>query len=93
MPIYRLNKKLSFPHPSNAEKEGILAIGGDLSVDRLILAYANGIFPWPQKDSPILWWSPDPRMVLFPDKFKVSKQPEATCTQWKVFLYHRQGFR
>ena len=72
MPIFRLNKELSFPHPSYAEKEGVLAVGGDLSVDRLILAYSNGIFPWPQKGSPILWWSPDPRMVLFPDSFNVS---------------------
>jgi len=73
MPIFRLNKELSFPDPSYAEKEGILAIGGDLSVDRLILAYANGIFPWPQKGSPILWWSPDPRMVLPVENFKTSK--------------------
>ena len=72
MPIFRLNKELSFPDPSYAEKEGVLAIGGDLSVDRLILAYANGIFPWPRKDAPILWWSPDPRMVLFPRNFIVS---------------------
>lgn len=72
MPIFKLNKELSFPHPSYAEEEGILAIGGDLSIDRLVLAYANGIFPWPRKDAPILWWSPDPRMVLFPQDFKVS---------------------
>ncbi|MCK4569438.1 MAG: leucyl/phenylalanyl-tRNA--protein transferase [Bacteroidales bacterium] len=72
MPIFRLNKELSFPDPSLAEDEGILAIGGDLSVDRLILAYANGIFPWPSKGAPVLWWSPDPRMVLFPENFKVS---------------------
>jgi len=72
MPIFKLNKELSFPDPSYAEEEGILAIGGDLSVDRLILAYANGIFPWPRKDAPILWWSPDPRMVMFPENFKVS---------------------
>ncbi len=63
---------MSFPDPSYAEKEGILAIGGDLSVERLILAYANGIFPWPRRDAPLLWWSPDPRMVLFPENFKVS---------------------
>jgi len=72
MAIFRLDKKLAFPDPSYAEKEGILAVGGDLSVDRLILAYANGIFPWYGKGSPILWWSPDPRMVLFPGDLKVS---------------------
>jgi leucyl/phenylalanyl-tRNA--protein transferase len=73
MPIYRLNNELAFPDPSYAEEEGILAIGGDLSVDRLILAYANGIFPWPRKGAPLLWWSPDPRMVMYPDQMKVSK--------------------
>ena len=73
MAIFRLNKELAFPDPSYAEEEGILAIGGDLSIDRLVLAYANGIFPWYNEGSPILWWSPDPRMVLFPDRFKVSK--------------------
>jgi len=73
MAIFRLNKELVFPDPSYAEEEGILALGGDLSVDRLVLAYANGIFPWYKEGSPILWWSPDPRMVLFPDRFKVSK--------------------
>ncbi len=73
MPIYRLNKELVFPDPSYAEEEGILAIGGDLSVDRLILAYANGIFPWPMKGAPLMWWAPDPRMVLYPDKLKISK--------------------
>jgi leucyl/phenylalanyl-tRNA--protein transferase len=72
MPIYRLNKELAFPDPSLAEEEGILAIGGDLSTERLVLAYMNGIFPWPTKDAPLLWWSPDPRMILLPDGFRVS---------------------
>lgn len=73
MPIFRLNNELVFPDPSYAEEEGVLAIGGDLSVDRLILAYANGIFPWPRANAPLLWWSPDPRMVLYPKDFKASK--------------------
>ena len=73
MPIFRLNKELVFPDPSYAEEEGILAVGGDLSVDRLILAYANGIFPWPRANAPLLWWSPDPRMVLYPKDYKPSK--------------------
>lgn len=73
MPIFRLDNELVFPDPSYAEEEGILAIGGDLSVDRLILAYANGIFPWPRKNAPLLWWSPDPRLVLFPLDYKPSK--------------------
>ncbi len=72
MPIFRLTDEPVFPDPSYAEKEGILAVGGDLSVERLITAYANGIFPWPQRGAPLLWWSPDPRMVLFPENFRIS---------------------
>ena len=62
-----------FPDPSLANAEGLLAVGGDLHAERLILAYQNGIFPWYNPSEPILWWSPDPRMVLFPEKLKVSK--------------------
>lgn len=73
MPVYRLIDDLVFPDPSLAEPSGLLAIGGDLSADRLLQAYANGIFPWFSEEDPILWWSPDPRMVLFPNELKVSK--------------------
>lgn len=62
-----------FPHPSEASQEGLLAYGGDLSPQRILTAYRSGIFPWYNPGDPILWWSPDPRMVLFPDRFKVSK--------------------
>jgi len=68
-----LNQNLKFPDVSEASPEGVLAIGGDLSVDRLLLAYKSGIFPWFDNDEPIVWWSPDPRFVLFPEKLKVSK--------------------
>ncbi len=68
-----LTKDIVFPPVETASPEGIVAIGGDLSVERLILAYKSGIFPWFEEGSPILWWSPDPRMVLFPDKLKISK--------------------
>ncbi|MBN2610895.1 MAG: leucyl/phenylalanyl-tRNA--protein transferase [Bacteroidales bacterium] len=61
-----------FPHPSTADPDGLLAIGGNLEVNTLLAAYSQGIFPWYNDDSPILWWSPDPRMVLFPGKLKVS---------------------
>lgn len=71
-----LSSQLWFPPVSQASKEGLLAIGGDLSVDRLVLAYQSGIFPWYEQDQPLLWWSPDPRMVLFPEKLKVSKSLE-----------------
>ena len=68
-----LTEDLWFPNVSQASEDGILAIGGDLSVARLLLAYRSGIFPWFETDEPILWWSPDPRFVLFPKKLKVSK--------------------
>lgn len=62
-----------FPHPSQANVEGLLAIGGNLDPERLLAAYQNGIFPWYNEGEPILWWSPDPRMVLYPEKLKISK--------------------
>lgn len=71
--MFLLDDRLFFPKVENADKEGLLAIGGNLSPERLILAYRNGIFPWFNSDSLILWWSPDPRMVLFPSEVKVSK--------------------
>lgn len=72
MPVFRLSDDLIFPHPSLAEEDGLLAVDGDLSPERLILAYRNGIFPWFSEDEPILWWSPDPRFVLYPKDIKVS---------------------
>ena len=71
--MYYLNENIQFPDVSEASPEGVLAIGGDLSVERLILAYKSGIFPWFDDTEPIVWWSPDPRFVLFPEKLKVSK--------------------
>ncbi|MBX2827212.1 MAG: leucyl/phenylalanyl-tRNA--protein transferase [Flavobacteriaceae bacterium] len=68
-----LSDEIWFPPSAQASPEGLLAIGGDLSVDRLMLAYRSGIFPWFSDGEPILWWSPDPRMVLFPNALKVSK--------------------
>ena len=72
MPIYRLSKDLIFPNPSLSEEDGLLAIGGDLSTERLLLAYSNGIFPWFSDDEPILWWSPNPRFVVYPNCVKIS---------------------
>lgn len=71
--MYFLTKELYFPPVEEASYEGILAVGGDLSVDRLMLAYNNGIFPWFDADEPILWWSPSDRMVVNPMDYKVSK--------------------
>lgn len=73
MPVFLLSDKISFPPPYLASKEGLLAVGGDLSQKRLLLAYRTGIFPWFSDDEPILWWSPDPRLVLYPEEIRVSK--------------------
>lgn len=71
--IFRLDERLLFPKPELAEEDGMLAVGGDLSTDRLLLAYSNSIFPWYSDDSPILWFSPHERFVLYPDELKISK--------------------
>lgn len=83
MPVYLLTKEIIFPSPFLAEKDGLLAIGGDLSPDRLINAYYNGIFPWYSEGSPILWWSPDPRFVIFIDKFHIPKRLKRLYKQKK----------
>ena len=72
-----LNDDLIFPSVEMATDEGIIAIGGDLGIERLLLAYRSGIFPWYNEDEPIVWWSPNPRFVLFPDKLKVTKSMQS----------------
>ncbi|AMA50491.1 MULTISPECIES: leucyl/phenylalanyl-tRNA--protein transferase [Flavobacterium] len=71
--MYFITKELYFPPIEETSKEGVLAVGGDLSPERLLLAYKNGIFPWFDDNDPILWWCPPQRMVLFPNEFKPSK--------------------
>lgn len=71
--MYFLTSELYFPPVTEASSEGILAVGGDLSVERLLLAYRNGIFPWFDDDEPILWWSPPQRMVVNPQEYKIAK--------------------
>lgn len=73
MTIYRLFNEPVFPDPVEADPDGLLAIGGDLSARRLVAAYAGGIFPWYSERSPILWWSPDPRLVLEPSRLHVPR--------------------
>ena len=74
MPIYQLHPNiLQFPSPDEAEPSGLLAVGGDLSSDRILMAYQQGIFPWYEEGQPLLWWSPDPRLVLFPDKIHITR--------------------
>lgn len=72
-PLFFVTERLEFPPVEQANEEGLLAVGGDLSSERLILAYESGIFPWFNENSLILWWSPDPRMVLYPSNIKISK--------------------
>ena len=78
MPVYLLPDELVFPSPQLAREEGLLAVGGDLSQERLLLAYRMGIFPWYTEDEPIMWWSPDPRLVLYPSQLKVSRSLKKT---------------
>ena len=73
MPVHRLTHELAFPDPRDARADGLLAVGGDLSPQRLLLAYGRGIFPWYSDDSPILWWSPPRRCVMAPAGFHVSR--------------------
>jgi leucyl/phenylalanyl-tRNA--protein transferase len=77
MPLFSLNDNIWFPPVTEALPDGLLAIGGDLSKERLLLAYQKGIFPWYEGDIP-LWWSPDPRFVLFPEEIKISKSMRST---------------
>jgi leucyl/phenylalanyl-tRNA--protein transferase len=93
MPIYALNKEPIFPDPNLADESGLLAVGGDLSVDRLVQAYSNGIFPWYSQGEPILWWSPDPRMVLFPENFKISKSLKQTLKNKSFEVKFDTNFR
>lgn len=71
--IFRLDNRLLFPDPALAEDDGLLAVGGDLSPERLLLAYQHGIFPWYSDETPILWYSPHERFVLYPSEVRISK--------------------
>ena len=78
MPLFRLSEHIDFPPARLSRADGLLCIGGDLRPERLILAYENGIFPWFSENEPILWWSPDPRLVLFPKDIRVSRSLRKT---------------
>ena len=87
-----LGKELIFPAVETADPEGIVAIGGDLSPERLILAYRSGIFPWYNEGEPIIWYSPDPRMVLYPKKLKISKSMRSVLNSKKFKITYNQHF-
>jgi leucyl/phenylalanyl-tRNA---protein transferase len=74
MPVFQLTKHISFPPTDLAEKNGLLAVGGDLSPERLLAAYSRGIFPWYSDGDPLLWWYTNPRLVIFPAEFRVPKR-------------------
>ena len=73
MAVYLLDEDIWFPPPAGAEEDGLLAVGGDLSAQRLLLAYSNGIFPWFNEDTEILWWCPKKRFVIFPKEIQISR--------------------
>ncbi len=83
MPVFLLSEKIEFPKPCFARKDGLLAVGGDLTTKRLLLAYKMGIFPWYSENEPVIWWSPDPRLVLFPKNFRISRSLKKTINQNK----------
>ena len=91
--MYHVTEALYFPAVETASPEGILAFGGDLSPERLLLAYQSGIFPWFEADEPILWWSPNPRMVLFFDELKVSKSMRNIFNRAIFKVTFNQDFR
>lgn len=91
--MYYLSKDLFFPPVTHANRDGVLAVGGDLSSERLQLAYRSGIFPWFNEGEPIIWWAPNPRMVLFPDELVVSKSMRNILNRNLFKVTFNQDFR
>ena len=91
--MYLLSQDIWFPDVTEATEEGLLAIGGDLSVERLLHAYRHGIFPWFSLGEPILWWSPNPRFVLYPEKMKVSKSLKRVLRRCDYTVTVNKDFR
>ncbi len=92
MPVFLLDESLKFPPPDLADPDGLLAIGGDLSVPRLLSAYRQGIFPWYSQQDPILWWCPDPRLVLYPGELHVSRRLKRTIRQERFTVTFNEAF-
>lgn len=90
--MYYLDQTLWFPSIESADADGLLAVGGDLTSERLMLAYRSGIFPWYEQGQPILWWSPDPRMVLFPSELKISKSLRRVVASRRFQVTFNQNF-
>jgi leucyl/phenylalanyl-tRNA---protein transferase len=90
--MFLLTKELFFPPVDVADEDGLLAIGGDLSTERLLLAYRSGIFPWYNEDEPICWWSPDPRFVLYPQELKLSNSMKSVLRNGKFRFTINRAF-
>ncbi len=92
--IWLSSTEIYFPNPESFDTPDVVAVGGDLEPERLLLAYSLGIFPWyNEEEEPILWWSPDPRMVLFPDELKISKSMRPYFNQNKFRVTYNQDFK
>jgi len=91
--MHFLTQKIEFPDVSESSADGLLAVGGDLSPERLLHAYSEGIFPWFQDEEPILWWSPDPRFVLFPKDLKVSKSMKQVLKKERFKVTTNKAFK
>lgn len=93
MPVYRLPEEPLFPPVERAAKSGLLAVGGDLKPERVLAAYREGIFPWYSEGEPLLWWSPDPRFVLFPRELRVSRSMRQFLKKQPYRITFDQAFR
>lgn len=91
--MHFLTQNIKFPDVTEASEDGLLAVGGDLSTERLLHAYSKGIFPWYQDEEPILWWSPDPRFVLFPEDLKISKSMKQILKKNTFTVTENKAFR
>lgn len=94
MPVYRLiENEVSFPDPELAEKDGLLAVGGDLSVERLLLGYCNGIFPWYNPGEEIIWWCPRERFLIYPEEIHVSHSMKKYIRRHKIEIRLNRDFQ
>lgn len=93
MPVFALDENLIFPHPVLHEPDGLLAVGGDLSISRLLLAYRWGIFPWYHEGQPVLWWWTSPRLVVRPENVKISGSLKSLLNKNKFTVSFNQQFQ
>ena len=92
MSLFILTSDIIFPPPESADEDGLLAIGGDLTSERLLHAYRKGIFPWYNENEPIFWWFPNPRFVLFPSELKISGSMRTVCNSGRFKFTVNKSF-